>query len=1191
RRLTDAQRAGDRIYALIRATGVNQDGRTQGITVPNGEAQEALIHDVCDRAGITPQQVGLVEAHGTGTQVGDPIEANALGNVLGRHRPANAPVVVGSVKTNIGHLEAAAGVAGLMKAALCLKHQQVPPHLHLVEPNPKIDLEALRLHVPSRLEDLKADSGRYAAVNSFGYGGTNAHVLLERPPVEPSQTSPQDDRQAWLVPFSARSDGALATFAMEVDAWMVAQPHLSMAEIGHALAVRRPHHNHRATVVARGKTHLHELLSVIGNGGRDPCLRTDRASPRRLAFVYTGMGLQWWGMGRALYRDEPIFRKAIDDCAAAAAAAGLDGLANMFCESAPLEQAQGQPMPEPRHAQPANSALRIALTTLLRSVGIEAQGIVGHSVGELAAAWAAGVLDLDSVFRFGVQRSILQQTLLGQGGMLAVNAPTSEIRRILLEQPCDVEIAAYNSNQSSTLAGPPTQLQIIAERFALEDIETKKLHVGVGYHCAQMAPLHDRFMSELAWMQPAAPRVALYSSVTGKRITEAEQDVDYWWRNARQPVLLQDALSAMGDDGFDAFLEIGPHPALGGAIQQVLEGARVWSCQRRQQPEQETFLANVAAATCAGVNVDWHRQYPVGAHALRAPRYPFDREFLWSETSDSRADRLTEELHPLVHRAVEGPNHSWRTEINTLYLPWLNDHRIAGTLIYPGAAFVLTGLAIARLSGRSNAVENISFQRALQPAEGTLLQADLAPRDGQLSLSSRAPDEDAAWAVNAQMQIPDGHFPLSTVVDRSAIEARCLRVVDIEALYARLKTMGLDYGPSFQCVRRMKVGHEEALVELSLAEAQHADTYELHPALLDATFHALLGLAPQGSEPDGTFVPVHIERLRIHGTIGREVTAHLRVQQRRPQSIVGEILLLDAAGQCLVEIRGLRCQKVASMQTTGADLFYSWAWEKGELGAAMKGDDSWLVVCDAPDADGLLASLRNIDGVRITTSTHLETALQSPITHIIDLRACAPQRDPTGETAAADLLLLAQRLAAAVPDGFERFTVVTRGAQAVDGEAIAPSSAAVWGLARVISTEFPQLGCRRIDLPLTERTRPASLISALSTHDDEDEVAVRAAGRFVGRLDRWQHPAPTGDERRLDEPVVLDLATPGVLDSLRWVSAQRRDPGKGEVELRLHTASLNFKDLMKAMNMLSSDYIKQTFIGAYLGMECAGTVV
>ncbi|MEM7678652.1 MAG: acyltransferase domain-containing protein, partial [Myxococcota bacterium] len=572
-------------------------------------------------------------------------------------------------------------------------------------------------------------------------------------------------------------------------------------------------------------------------------------------------------------------------------------------------------MPEPRHAQPANLALQVALTTLLRSVGVEPQGIVGHSVGELAAAWAAGVLDLNSVFRFGVQRSIMQQTLLGQGSMLAVNAPTSEVRRILLEQPCDVEIAAYNSAQSSTLAGPPAQLQILVERFAIEEIETRKLHVGVGYHCAQMEPLRDRFMSELAWMKPAAPEIPLYSSVTGQKITEATQNVDYWWRNARQPVLLEDALTTMGADGFDAFLEIGPHPALGGAIQQVLERAKVWSCQRRQQPEQETFFANVAGASCAGVDVDWKRLYPVSAPSIRAPRYPFDREFLWSETDRSRADRLTEELHPLLHQAVEGPGQSWRTEINTLYLPWLNDHRIAGTLIYPGAAFALTGLAVAKLSERGNAVENIQFQRALQPAEGTVLQANLVARDGQLTLSARTPEEGAAWVDNASMQIPDGTFPLAAVIDRASIESRCTRPVNTEALYARLKTMGLDYGPAFQCVQAMKTGDEEALVALVLAEGHSAEGYDLHPALLDAAFHALLGLAPEGAEPNGTFVPVHIDRLRIHASIDREVTAHLRVLQRRPQSIIGEILMLDAAGQCVAEIRGLRCQRVASHQT------------------------------------------------------------------------------------------------------------------------------------------------------------------------------------------------------------------------------------------------------------------------------------
>ncbi|MCW7541032.1 type I polyketide synthase [Aquabacterium sp. A7-Y] len=440
RPLSAALAAGDRIVALIRGTGINQDGRTSGITVPNGEAQEALIAEVCATAGVAPAEIGYVEAHGTGTQVGDPIEAQALGHAIGQRQADGSPVWVGSVKTNMGHLEAAAGVAGLMKTALCLYHQQLPPHLHLQTPNPKIDFDALGLRVPRAVEPLSPQQGRYAAVNSFGYGGTNAHVILERAPDMQALPRPAAAAGPCLVPLSARTDAALAQLAGRVAERLRRQPDLTLPALGHALAVRRAHHDHRAVVIAQDRDELLARLDALGQGGREPALRSGRApGERKLAWVYTGMGAQWWGMGRSLFSASPVFRDAIAACDAAWQRAGGDGLRALFDPAAGMALPLGEPMPEPRDAQPANLALQVGVTTVLRSLGLEADAIVGHSVGEIGAAWAAGALTLDDAFRLTFHRCRLQQTQLGLGGMLALPMSPAAAREQILALAPEVE--------------------------------------------------------------------------------------------------------------------------------------------------------------------------------------------------------------------------------------------------------------------------------------------------------------------------------------------------------------------------------------------------------------------------------------------------------------------------------------------------------------------------------------------------------------------------------------------------------------------------------------------------------------------------------------------------------------------------------------------------------------------------------
>ena len=1201
RPLSAALAAKDRIVAVIRGTGVNQDGRTSSITVPNGQAQEALIRQVCAATGIDPVQIGYVEAHGTGTPVGDPIEANALGNAIGQGREQACAPWVGSIKTNMGHLEAAAGVAGLMKAALCLQHQQVPPHLHLTRLNPKIDLHTLGLRVPQRMEVLEPTLGRFAAINSFGYGGTNAHALIERAP-EPAQVEPAvEDRGPWLVPLSARTAGALAAYAQAVAQQLRAQPSLSLAAFGHALAVKRAHHDHRALIVAHDRAGLLLSLARLVGGETEPALRIGRGSEgRRLVWVYTGMGAQWWGMGRSLFQSNEVFRAAIAACDDAWRHVGGESLSSVFDPAAALAAPHGEPMCEPRDAQPANLALQVGVTQVLRSLGLEADAIVGHSVGEIGAAWAAGALSLQEAFRLTYHRSQLQQELLGLGTMLALPMPAAAAREQILALAPDVEIAAFNDALSVTLSGREEDLLRIADWARTQGVSAQLLRVGVAYHTRQVDPIRERFHAALAGLETQPHPITLYSTVTGAKVAPGEQDVAYWWRNAREPVLLSDAMQQLHSDGFDAFIEVGPHAVLGASILRSVPNAASWPSQRRgASDEQATLLAAASEAYCAGASIDWRRLYPRGDTALRAPRYPFQRETLWRETAASRADRLVEELHPLLHERLAQPMPAWRTTLNERFLPWLPDHRITGALVFPGAGYAVAALAAADVTGRGNAVENLEFSRPLEPSSQTTLQIDFDPRDGHVSLSSQPPGEDPAWHRHAVARLPEGRTAAPAACDIAQLRARCFTAVDVEQFYRQLNEQGLQYGPAFRCIRALAVGVDEAIVTLR-SEDVEASRYLVHPALLDAAFQSMLGLPGEG-QASGTYVPVLVRALRLHGPVGQNVIAHVKVSRRTPGSIQGEIRLLDDTGRVLLAVEGVRCQRVGAPGTgdDAAKRLYAWQWETSPPAEVTEAKGArWLVLSDhAGVARRLEDAALGLTGLELVClpADFASSSAESLAAYsgVIDLRAVdldLQGDDPSGEAACARLMSLVQKLAHAGPTP-PKLVVVTHRALPVGRVEVIPASGAVCGLARVAMSELPALALRLVDIDTRGAAEAHYLLAEALSTGDENEVALRGGDRLVPRLDRWQAAPEPLAQRSVDEPVRLVLGTPGVLDSLHWVADRRRPPGRGEVEIRVHNTSLNFKDLMKALNMLSAAYIETTFIGEHLGMECSGTVV
>lgn len=647
--LSRALADSDPIYAVIRGSAVNSDGRTKGITMPSEKGQEAVLREAYRQAGVLPEQVQYIEAHGTGTPVGDPIEANAIGNVVGKGRQQGSYCIIGSVKSNIGHLEPASGIAGLIKAALALKYGQIPPSLHFVTPNPQIPFQILHLRVAQTLEPWPENdqNPRIAGVNSFGFGGTNAHVVLSDVETKyvTSRQSPSDVR-ARLLTLSAKSPEALQAVAKVTHEFFSAPDNasVSLSDICYTASLRRSHHEERLGVVADSCDGMAENLRAFLAGETrlgmsSGCLEQD-LSPK-LTFVFSGMGQQWWPMGRQLLECEPVFRESIKRC---------DELLREYADWSLWDELtaseENSRINATQIAQCCIFAVQVALSALWRSWGIIPSAIVGHSVGEVAAAHVAGVLSLEDAVRVIFHRSRLHATTAGRGKMLAIALKLKEAQRVLVGYEERVSIAVINSPTSLTLSGDTQALAEIASSLEQKEIFCRFLQVEVPYHSVLMEPLKAELEQSLQGINPQPATIPLFSTVTGQPVSGPEVDAKYWGQNMRNPVLFVEAVDGLMQAGYDLFLEIGAHPVLTSYISECFapanQTAKVLPSVRRKEPERAMMLGSIGKLYTLGYPVDWNLLYPQGGQFVKLPSYPWQRERYWNESSESQQARLGE---------------------------------------------------------------------------------------------------------------------------------------------------------------------------------------------------------------------------------------------------------------------------------------------------------------------------------------------------------------------------------------------------------------------------------------------------------------------------------------------------------------------------------------------------------------------
>lgn len=1158
--LSQALTDNDFVYALIRGTGVNQDGHTNGITVPRGESQEQLMREVYQNAGILPRQIRYVEAHGTGTPTGDPIEANAIANVIAADLPPGEKCIVGSVKTNIGHLEAASGAAGLIKSVLILQNKQIPAHLHLKNVNPKISVD--RLRIPTKMEPLpEKDGPALIGINSFGFGGTNAHVVIQEAPaqkeIKRAITNKTNPNWPGILPLSTRNKNALRDLA-QIYKELLASDRISeeqLADIQYSAAKRRTHHEYRLAISAYTKEEFIRKLDAFLADENQMGVSVGRAvagKNQKLIFVYTGMGPIWWAMGRQLIEREPVFKQVIVEC---------DKLIRKYADWSLLAELTADEansrLDQPQFAQPANFAIQIGLTELWRTWGIVPDAVVGHSVGEVSSVYAAGVLSLEDAICVSVERGRAQQKAMNKGSMLAVGISREEANQLINEMgDGQVSVAAINSPKSVTLAGDVPTLEKIQAKLQEKDIIARFLKVNVPYHSVQMDQLKDELLEALKKINPGKASIPIYSTVSGKQMEGPEFNNDYWWQNVRQPVDFEQAMNQIIQSGYNLFIEIGPHPALATSISECLastgsEGKILASLQRKKD-EFMTMSEALGSLYTSGYPVNWDRIYPGEYQYMKLPTYPWQRERYWIEDEEAMRRRLGKREHPFLGIRLETPQPTWENEFNLHFYPYLNDHCLQDSPVFPGAGYVEMGLACGQkvFGDTDYSLEDVKFTNAMFLSRGIpKVRMIFEPLNNTFEVSSRV--HNGSWISHASGRIgKSSNWTKRKKVNIDEIRERCLTQFSKEESYQDFISKGFKYGPNFQGVEKIWVGPDEVLGKISLSwlEDGKDQDYICHPSILDACIQIMIVKLP----PD--CLPVAIKRFNIYAKPTANLYSYANIKEQTSKVLTGDIYLMDETGNIIAEMIGIRAQAMAGQSSHNIDSVNGWLHElQWQLTNRSTGDEmvvsgkndnhqpgTWIVFSDTRGTGRELAARMEKEGERVivvlpgenyqftegnnqcvlnpmSLEDHLrlftevvgkEHSVVRGIVHMWVTDAFGEKEitetviEKYKKLGCFAITILAKALE--ILGVTTKLWLITRGCQMIDEST--PQAAVlqtqVWGLGRVLGhQEMPSLWGGLIDLdPKSNPEEIETLLTEVYQPDGEDQMAFRSGERFTVRL-------------------------------------------------------------------------------------------
>ncbi|MDH6244451.1 type I polyketide synthase [Mycobacterium sp. OTB74] len=1135
-RLGDARRHGHQVLAVVRGSAVNQDGASNGLTAPNGPSQQRVIRAALAGAGLTGADIDVVEGHGTGTALGDPIEAQALLATYGQDRPADKPLWLGSVKSNFGHTSAAAGVAGVIKMIQAIQHGVMPPTLNVDAPTPHVDWSAGAV---SLLTEARAwpegDGPRRAGVSSFGISGTNAHVILEQaPPTAPEDVVPERDdvveesATAWVL--SARSEQALTNQAERLLTYLATQDDPSPLDVGWSLVTTRSVFEHRAALVGTGRKEL--TAQLAGLAAREPGAVVGRTRPvGKTVFVFPGQGSQRLGMGRQLYERFPLFAKAFDEAVAA-----LDPHLRL-----PLRQVMWGSdeilLESTEFAQPALFAVEVALAALLQHWRVLPDVVTGHSVGEIAAAYVAGVLTLEDAATVVAARGRLMAALPPGGAMVAVAATEDEVAPLLTT---GVSIAAVNGPDAVVISGADAPVTALADRFAQRARRVHRLSVSHAFHSELMEPMLDEFSRLVAGVSAAPPRIALVSNLTGQLAGAGYGTPGYWVEHVRQPVRFAAGVRAAESSGAGVFVEVGPSGGLTAAVAQSLTAEPAVSAVTlaKDRPEVESLLGGLGQLFINGVDVDWPAALGRGRR-VDLPTYGFARQHFWLDSrsagaADVQGVGLVRADHPLLGAVVERPDSGGVVLTGSLSVgqsPWLADHVVNGLLLFPGAGFVELVLRAGDEVGCSVVEELMLLAPLVLPAAGGVqvqVVVDAAGESGSRSVwvYSRGTEPDSVWVLHAQGALSPAL--VKPAADLSVWPPAGASAVDTGDAYEVLARRGYAYGKAFRGLRTLWRRGSEVFAEVTVGEDAAVAGFGIHPAVLDAALHAW-GVADGG---EGTMLPFSWRGVCLHAA----GASHVRVRIAPAGPAAVSVDLADAAGLPVLSVRELAVRPVSAQALSaalvaaaggGGELFQV-SWSPITLEHNDVGDN--IEVWKPGGADGVLGS--------VYAATHEALAeLQS--------------RLPGNESRV--------------------LVVLTCGAVGLPGEDVTDlAGAAVWGLVRSAQAEHPG----RVVLVDSD----GSIDVATVISSGEPQLVVRSGVVHAARLAKAGAVLglPAGGWR-------MSAGGGGTLDDIVVTPAAPIELAAGQVRVATAAVGVNFRDVLVALGMYPG--------AAELGAEGAGVVV
>ncbi|MGW2643183.1 SDR family NAD(P)-dependent oxidoreductase [Streptomyces sp. NPDC001348] len=1117
-RLSDAQRHGHDILAVVRASALNQDGASNGLTAPNGPSQQRVIRQALATAGLAPADVDAVEAHGTGTKLGDPIEAQALLATYGQDRSPDTPLWLGSVKSNLGHTQAAAGIAGVIKMVEALGHEELPATLHVDEPSSHIDWEAgaVRLLTDARPWPRRAGAPRRAGVSAFGFSGTNAHVILEEAPApiavpeQPEQPEQPAGPVPWLL--TARTPEALREQARRLREQLAGQDldAAGLARVGHSLATTRTPFEYRAVLVGDDGTQLLQGLTDLADGTPAAGVEEGLAGPvGKTVFVFPGQGSQWAGMARDLMATSEVFRARIEECAAAVDAhtdwslldvlRGTDG-------AAALERVDV--------VQPALWAVMVSLAALWESLGVVPSAVVGHSQGEIAAACVAGALSVEDAARVVTLRSRALVRLAGTGGMVSVPLPAARVEELLERWPDQISVAAVNGPASTVVSGDPDALDALLETCENDGVRARRIPVDYASHSAHVESLREELQEILAPVRPRAGRVPLHSTLEDRLIDGHEMDATYWHRNLRHTVRFEPAVRALADSGHTVFVECSPHPVLTVGLTDTLadagaDTAVVTGTLRRDDGGTARVLTSLGRLVAHGVRPDWDAVFAGRATGrVPLPTYPFQGERYWLEpTSAAPADPgsvgQADAGHPLLGAAVTLPGDGGLVLTGRLSLaaqPWLADHAVGSTVVVPGTALLEMAVRAGDEAGHPNLADLTLEAPLVLPDKAEVHLRVVVAGSGEdgctVTVYSRPADAtaDDPWTRHATGLLT--RQPDTTAEHLAAWPPADAESVDTSRLYADLGALGLDYGPAFRGLRSAWRTADAlyAEVALPLENAAQAAEFGLHPALLDSALHAIAlgGFLDAGD--GGPWLPFNWSGVTLHSA----GAAALRVRIAAAGEDAVSVTVADTAGApvATVETLGLRplpADALAQLSRTAGnpfrDTLFHVEWTALPAPETTEVPDDWAVFGDDPLFPGLpeIFSTEELDdGIStVLAPVHWQSTVDDAVMQTLgDLQVWLS--DPRTDTA--------------------RLVVVTRGAvSTVPGEDIADlAQTAVHGLVRTAQTESPD----RIVLADIGTEVPSRALLAAALATGEPEFALRDGEIRVPRLTRTEPAAP-----------------------------------------------------------------------------------